>query len=141
MDDKLVSIIIDKFDKGSISELDFRDGDKQLILRKTASEQLPPLPRSEVSVPQEELPKQQVKGGIAITAPIVATFYANPGPDAPPFVKVGSKIKKGQVLCVLEAMKMMNNLEAEYDCEILEIKAKSGDLVEFGQTLFEVKKS
>ena len=79
-----------------------------------------------------------VPGAEAVTSPIVATFYASPSPDAPPFVSVGSKVKKGETLCVLEAMKMMNKLEAEFDCKIVSIKAKSGDLVEFGQTLFEV---
>jgi acetyl-CoA carboxylase biotin carboxyl carrier protein len=61
-------------------------------------------------------------------------------PDAPPFVKAGDKVKKGQTLCILEAMKMMNKLDAEADCEILDIKAKPGDLVEFGQVLFEIRK-
>jgi acetyl-CoA carboxylase biotin carboxyl carrier protein len=55
-------------------------------------------------------------------------------------VKVGSKVKAGDTLCILEAMKMMNHLEAEFDCEILAVKASNGDLVEYGQTLFEVKR-
>jgi acetyl-CoA carboxylase biotin carboxyl carrier protein len=70
----------------------------------------------------------------------VATFYAAPGPDAPAFVKAGSKVKAGDTLCILEAMKMMNHLEAEFDCEVLAVKAASGDLVEYGQALFEVKR-
>jgi acetyl-CoA carboxylase biotin carboxyl carrier protein len=78
--------------------------------------------------------------GEAVTSPIVATFYASPGPDAPFFVTVGSRVKSGDTLCILEAMKMMNRLEAEFDCEILAVKASSGDLVEYGQTLFEVKR-
>jgi acetyl-CoA carboxylase biotin carboxyl carrier protein len=79
-------------------------------------------------------------GGEAVTSPIVATFYAAPRPDAPAFVTVGSRVKSGDTLCILEAMKMMNHLEAEFDCEILSVKASSGDLVEYGQTLFEVKR-
>jgi acetyl-CoA carboxylase biotin carboxyl carrier protein len=75
-----------------------------------------------------------------ITSPIVGTFYAAPAPDAPPFVKAGDRVKTGDALCILEAMKMMNRLEAEFDCEIVNIKAKSGELVEFGQALFEVKR-
>jgi acetyl-CoA carboxylase biotin carboxyl carrier protein len=78
--------------------------------------------------------------GEAITSPIVATFYASSSPDAPPFVTVGSKVKSGETLCILEAMKMMNKLEAEFHCEILAIKAKSGDMVEYGQPLFTVKR-
>jgi acetyl-CoA carboxylase biotin carboxyl carrier protein len=78
--------------------------------------------------------------GELITSPIVATFYAASGPDAPPFVEKGGRVKAGETLCILEAMKMMNHLEAEFDCEILSIKAASGDLVEYGQALFEVKR-
>ncbi|MCA1949502.1 MAG: acetyl-CoA carboxylase biotin carboxyl carrier protein [Treponema sp.] len=78
--------------------------------------------------------------GEIITSPIVATFYRASSPDAPPFVEVGSKVKAGQTLCILEAMKMMNHLEAEFDCEILSIKAENGSLVEYGQALFEVKR-
>jgi acetyl-CoA carboxylase biotin carboxyl carrier protein len=75
------------------------------------------------------LPGAVVEGEF-ITSPIVATFYAASGPGAKPFVSSGSKIKAGETLCMLEAMKMMNHLEAEFDCEILEVKAKNGDLVE-----------
>lgn len=78
--------------------------------------------------------------GEIITSPIVATFYRSSSPDAPPFVEVGTKVKAGQTLCILEAMKMMNHLEAEFDCEILSVKAENGDMVEYGQALFEVKR-
>jgi acetyl-CoA carboxylase biotin carboxyl carrier protein len=75
-----------------------------------------------------------------ITSPIVAAFYASPGPDSPAFVTTGSRVKAGDSLCILEAMKMMNHLEAEFDCEILAVKAANGDMVEYGQPLFEVKR-
>ncbi|MDR1307953.1 MAG: acetyl-CoA carboxylase biotin carboxyl carrier protein [Treponema sp.] len=75
-----------------------------------------------------------------ITSPIVGTFYPSPGPDAPPFVRPGSKVKAGGTLCILEAMKMMNQLVAEFDCEIIAVKAAGGDMVEYGQELFEVKR-
>jgi len=79
-------------------------------------------------------------GTEAITSPIVATFYRSAGPDSAPFADIGARIKAGQTLCILEAMKMMNHLEAEFDCEIVAVKAKNADLVEYGQTLFEVKR-
>ncbi len=75
-----------------------------------------------------------------INSPIVGTFYLTPAPDAPPYVKVGSQVKQGDVVCTIEAMKLMNQLETEYDCEIVEILAKPEALVEFGQPLFKVKK-
>lgn len=78
--------------------------------------------------------------GDHISAPLVGTFYRSPAPDAPSFVEVGSKVKVGDTLCILEAMKIMNELEAEYDCEVLEILHEAGTLAEFGTPLFKVKR-
>mgnify|MGYP002409882763 CR=1 FL=1 len=72
-----------------------------------------------------------------IKSPMVGVFYAAPSPDAEPFVKAGSRVKKGDVLCVIEAMKLMNEVNAEQDGTILEICVKNGDVVEYGQTLFQ----
>lgn len=73
-----------------------------------------------------------------VKSPMVGVFYAAPSPDAQPFVQVGSKVKKGDVLCIIEAMKLMNDVVAEEDGEIVEICAENGALVEFGQTLFKI---
>ena len=75
-----------------------------------------------------------------ITAPIVATFYSAPAPDAPAFVKVGSRVKNGETVCILEAMKLMYEITAEYDCEIEAILVSNEQRVEYGQPLFRVKK-
>ena len=79
---------------------------------------------------------EQQKSGAAVKSPIVGTYYAAPSPDAPPFVSVGQSVKKGQTLCIIEAMKMMNEIESEHDGVITEILAANGQLIEFGQTLF-----
>lgn len=73
-----------------------------------------------------------------IKSPMVGIFYTAPSPDAEPFVKVGSKVKKGDTLCIIEAMKLMNDVVAEEDGEIVEICAENGALVEFGQILFKI---
>jgi len=78
--------------------------------------------------------------GEIITSPMVGTLYSSPSPDSPPFVKVGDKVKRGDVLCILEAMKIMNELEAEYDCKILDILAGNGEAVEYGKPLFVVER-
>jgi len=78
--------------------------------------------------------------GDVIASPMVGTFYASPSPDAPPFVKAGDKVKKGQTLCILEAMKIMNELDAEYDCKIIDILVADGDAVEYDKPLFVVEK-
>jgi len=71
-----------------------------------------------------------------VTSPIVGTFYAAPSPDAEPFVRVGDRVRKGQVLCIVEAMKLMNEIEADVDGEVLEIYPSNAQPVEFGEPLF-----
>lgn len=73
-----------------------------------------------------------------VKSPMVGVFYAAPSPDAPPYVQVGSKVKKGDVLCIIEAMKLMNEITAEQDGEIVDICVKSGEVVEYSQTLFKI---
>lgn len=76
----------------------------------------------------------------SIKSPIVGTFYNAPSPEDAPFVSIGSKVKKGDVLCILEAMKLMNEIEAEDNYEIIDVLVATGDMVEYGQPLFTVKK-
>ena len=73
-----------------------------------------------------------------IKSPLVGTFYSAPSPEAKPFVEVGAKVKKGDTLCIVEAMKLMNEITADKDCEIVDICVKNGEIVEYGQTLFKV---
>jgi acetyl-CoA carboxylase biotin carboxyl carrier protein len=138
MDSKLILSLFDKFNEGSAAALDFNDGTVHFTLKKKEAVQLGVV--SSQYAPHDAAPAVMDDTVEAITSPIVATFYTSPEPDAPPFVTVGSKVKSGDTLCILEAMKMMNKLEAEFSCEILAVKAKSGDMVEYGQPLFEVKR-
>jgi len=78
--------------------------------------------------------------GERLRSPMVGTYYAAPSPDSPPFVKVGDTVKKGQVLAVLEAMKIMNEFEAEYDCQILQALVNDGQPIEYDMPLFIVKR-
>lgn len=73
-----------------------------------------------------------------VKSPMVGVFYAAPSPDAQPYVQVGSKVKKGDVLCIIEAMKLMNEITAEQDGEIVDICVQSGQVVEYSQTLFKI---
>ncbi|HEX6986509.1 MAG TPA: acetyl-CoA carboxylase biotin carboxyl carrier protein [Planctomycetaceae bacterium] len=79
------------------------------------------------------------KGYRTVTSPIVGTFYRAPAPDAPPYVEVGSSVKKGQVLCIVEAMKLMNEIEAEFDGKVVAILVENGQAVEFGEALFHIE--
>ncbi|GHV86235.1 acetyl-CoA carboxylase biotin carboxyl carrier protein subunit [Spirochaetia bacterium] len=147
MDEKLILTLIDKFSAGNIGELDLAEGSSRLVLRKNAAPAAAgPSAGSETvhlgipAVLTSTAPAGSSAENEYITSPIVGTFYAAASPDAPSFVRAGSKVKAGDTLCILEAMKMMNHLEAEFDSEIVSVKAASGDLVEFGQELFEVKR-
>lgn len=74
-----------------------------------------------------------------IKSPMVGTFYSSPAPNKDSFVRIGDNIKKGQVVCIVEAMKLMNEIESEFDGEIVEICVKDGDVVEYGMPLFKIK--
>lgn len=90
-----------------------------------------PAPAAPVSAPAAE--------GSAVTAPLVGTFYAAPAPEKPPFVQAGDKVKKGDTLCLIEAMKMMSEIPAPCDCVIEAVLKTSGDLVSFGEPLLRYK--
>jgi acetyl-CoA carboxylase biotin carboxyl carrier protein len=87
-------------------------------------------------VPEQAVPTAPVAAGSFITSPFVGTFYRSPSPDLAPFVEVGQRIKKGQVLCIVEAMKLMNEIESERDGTIVEVLAQNGQPVEYGERLF-----
>jgi acetyl-CoA carboxylase biotin carboxyl carrier protein len=78
-------------------------------------------------------------GLVELKSPIVGTFYRAPSPDAPPFVEVGSNVRKGQVLCIVEAMKLMNEIESENDAEVVEILVANGQPVEYGEVMFRLR--
>jgi acetyl-CoA carboxylase biotin carboxyl carrier protein len=83
--------------------------------------------------------KPEAKPGVLVTSPFVGTFYRSPSPDSAPFVDVGSVVKKGQVLCIVEAMKLMNEIEAETSGKVAEVLVQNGTPVEFGQALFRIE--
>jgi acetyl-CoA carboxylase biotin carboxyl carrier protein len=99
-------------------------------------------PAVEAEAPTAEEPEAAPDEGLVeITSPMVGTFYRAPAPDAPPYVEVGDRVEQGQTLCILEAMKLMNELEAEIAGTIREIAVSNADPVEFGQVLFRIDPS
>ena len=91
--------------------------------------------------PAEPAPLMDVDAELAIvTAPIVGTFYRAPDPTAPPFVQPGDAVKKGQTLCIIEAMKMMNNIDSEYAGTLVKVFVENGQPVQFGERLFAIKR-
>lgn len=99
---------------------------------------------AEQAAPAQEIPQPFSDPGMdfndmsIVASPLVGVFYEAPAPDQPPFVKKGDRVKKGDVLCIVEAMKVMNEIAAETSGEIVDICVNNGDIVEFGQTLFKI---
>lgn len=93
----------------------------------------------EVTTAPESSEEPKAQGGKIVTSPLVGTFYAAPSEDADPYVQVGDKVKKGQVLAIVEAMKLMNEIESEYDGTVEEILVENAQGVEYGQPLFRIR--
>lgn len=131
--------IIALFDRSTLGELELTSASYTLKLKR--SETIPVAPNTEAAKPVASEAKPETQAACeVITSPIVGTFYLTPAPDAPPYVRVGNRVETGSVLCTIEAMKLMNQMEADYACEIVEILAKPEQMVEFGQPLFKVKR-
>ena len=91
------------------------------------------------AVPAPAAPAAEPLELSVVTSPIVGTFYLSPDPSSPPFVEVGQRVKKGQTLCIIEAMKLMNEIESEYEGEIVKVYVENGQPVQYGERLFAVK--
>ena len=137
---KSLAEIVDKF---NLSSIEIEEGETKIKIEKNICTAA--VPATEVvSIPviQESEPAQTatpVSAGKEITSPMVGVFYAAPSPDDAPYVTVGSKVKKGDVLCIIEAMKLMNEITAEQDGEITEVCVVNEQVVEYGQPLFRIK--
>jgi acetyl-CoA carboxylase biotin carboxyl carrier protein len=144
MDIKSIDSLARIMNKNGLTELEVSEGDLKIsmkrggcIIQEQPVPQVLPQPAEKpAEIEKSEKKSVSFSGLTEITAPLAGVFYAAPSPDAPPFVKVGDKVKKGDVLCIIEAMKLMNELTAERDGEIADICVKNEQIVEFGQTLF-----
>ncbi len=156
MDYKEIKKLMDDMGNSKLEELEieFPDGvkismkkseKKEVILEPQVIEASAPISvpvvkpkESKEIIPVDET-KDENENYKIIKSPMVGTFYASSAPDKDPFVKVGDKISKGQVVCIVEAMKLMNEIESEFDGEIVEICVKNEDVVEYGMPLFKIK--
>ena len=137
--EKLARIINDN----GLTEISIDDGDQAITIRKDVPEIVnvsPSIPTSAnataavSAVATEEVVKPAPKGKV-ITSPMVGTFYASSSPETEPFVEVGSEVKEGDVVCIIEAMKLMNEIKSDHAGKITQICVKNGDPIEYGQVL------
>jgi len=156
MDIRKVKKLIELLEESGVSEIEIKEGEESVRISRHPTGTVhaysapmgyapaPPgapgatVPAAALAAPGAPPPPMHSPDQ-AVTAPMVGTFYAAPAPGAKPFVEVGSEVKQGDVLCIIEAMKMMNQIECEKPGRVVSVLAKNGDPVEFGQTLFVIE--
>jgi acetyl-CoA carboxylase biotin carboxyl carrier protein len=152
MDIRKIKKLIELLEESGIAEIEIKEGEESVRISRMPAAIAPqvthlaavptaataPTVAAEVAAAESAAPKPKPSEHV-ITAPMVGTFYASPSPGAKPFVEIGDEIKLGQILCIIEAMKMMNQIEADRAGRIASVMARNGDPVEFGQPLFVVE--
>ncbi len=149
MDIRKIKKLIELLEESGIAEIEIKEGEEAVRISRmpTGNAVVHAMPQMTAAVPAEapaaaapvESAAKPRPNEHVITAPMVGTFYASPTPGAKPFVEIGDEIKVGQVLCIIEAMKMMNQIEADRAGRISSIMARNGDPVEYGQPLFVIE--
>lgn len=147
MDFKQIKALMKEFDESGLSKFEVKEKDFDLKFEKAtiatsvaapvAVAAAPVAPAATTAAPAAAAVELE---GDMILSPMVGTFYASPSPDSPPFVKVGDTVSKGQPLAILEAMKIMNEIEAEFNCKIIKVLVEDGQAVEYDMPLYLVEK-
>ena len=122
-------------------DIEFPDGTKISMKKDKMQEKIiqsTPIVENNTIENQKKEDKNEKKGNI-IKSPMVGTFYLKPSPTAEPYIEIGKEVKKGDVLCIIEAMKLMNEIESEYTGKVIEILVKDGDVVEYGTPLLRIE--
>jgi len=143
IDKQYIQELADLLNENNLTEISVKDGEKEVYICKQ-KEVVAAAPVVSASIPANTGAEAFVctpieKKGKPVTSPMVGTFYKSPSPDAKPFVEVGSTISSGQVVCIIEAMKLMNEIESDISGKVVEICIEDGQPVEFGQVLMYVE--
>lgn len=138
--EKLAKIL----NESSLTEISLEDGEQALTIRRDLIAAAPQAIAAPIAAPQapvatETAPAAEVKKGKPLTSPMVGTFYSASSPDSKPFSELGASVKKGDVVCIVEAMKLMNEIESEFSGKIVELCVQDGQPVEFGQVLMYIE--
>ena len=145
MDIRKVKKLIELLEESGIAELEITEGDDSVRICRYPTALPPPVASAPAAIPApppvsaaaaSEPTVDTSASGHNVTAPMVGTFYASSAPGAKPFVQIGSVVSEGDVLCIIEAMKMMNQIEADVSGIIVSVLVENGEPVEFGQPLF-----
>lgn len=144
MDIRKIKKLIEMLQDSDLKEIEVSQGDESVrISRDNRSQIAEPIIQKQVVheasniVSQEEIPQEEVKGN-KVTSPIVGTFYRKPSPDKDPFIKVGDEVQEGDILCIIEAMKMMNEIKSDFSGKVVSIDVEDGQPVEYGQHIITI---
>ena len=132
--------LMDRFSRSDLSALEWRQGEDAVVLKREMTAAPAAVPAVQASVPSSNAAPAEDDAEL-VTAPMVGTYYAAASPDEAPFVKVGQKVNKGDVLCIIGAMKMMSEITAQYDGVVAEILAENGQAVGFGAPLLRLRRA
>lgn len=139
MDVDKLKIIVELLEGTDVSRLEWQSGTERIVIRRGSAVASHPSPLVASALPAATpLPVAVPSQILTIASPLVGTFYRSPSPEDPPFIEVGQRAEKGQVLCIVEAMKLMNQIKAEISGRLVEVLVKNGQSVEFDQPLFRV---
>ena len=144
MDLKQIEALIQLLNQNEVTEFQFKDEKTEMKLKLGQEVTTVMAAPTMVAAPVAAAPAAVVDindGIVTMDSPMVGTFYRAPGPDADVFVKTGQSVGKGTVLCIVEAMKLMNEIESEFDGELVEIMVEDGQPVQYGQPLFKIRPS
>ncbi len=146
MDIKLIKQVIDLMQRSELTDFEFEEEGFKLRLSRKGSEvthqvmhPVAAAPAPATAAPAAPAAPVEEKGVAMITSPMVGTFYRAPSPESPMFADIGTSVGADSVVCIIEAMKVMNEIQAELSGKIIEVLVENGDAVEFGQPLFKVK--
>lgn len=140
MDLKQIEDLVKIIEKSSLTEFSVKEGDLKITMSKLNKNVVAVEGLASAEAVQGNDMADTEEDEAFITSPIVGTFYAAASPEEPPFVSVGDNVKAGQAVCILEAMKLMNEIQSDFDCEIEAVLVSNEQKVEYGQPLFRVKK-
>lgn len=146
IDKKYIKELANLLNENELTEISVKNGDKEIVLKKEKEVVAGGVPSAVVSAVTPAASGAEAfvctpieKKGKPITSPMVGTFYKAPAPDAKPFVELGAIVEEGQVVCIIEAMKLMNEIESDVSGKIVEICVNDGQPIEFGQVLMYVE--
>jgi acetyl-CoA carboxylase biotin carboxyl carrier protein len=142
MDIRKIKKLIEMLQDSDLTEIEVKEGEESVRIVRGNAQQIEvksiPTVKSSINISEEKDDEMSIDAGSKIKSPIVGTFYRKPAPDKPPFVEIGSHVNAGDVVCIVEAMKMMNEIKSDFSGKVISIDLEDGQPVEYGQSIITI---